>query len=219
MNHDIHFRPGRGSDGSDTFTPRTVIYDFKTNFGTLKRLNELYDVSENQRAEGGTWYGGRSVTQRQPQLPQNDFLRSLNDGGASARLSTSSVQFWSDFNRVYYHPRSLIQIYETDLGLEQRAFDSWEHGEELFQALDRQEELVDRDVRPFVEECDQMQGIQLITSVGDGWSGFSYKYLDRLRDDLGKIPIWTWALDSPKELLKKVSSLRTYSSDPDISQF
>ena len=106
------------------------------------------------------------------------------------------------------------RIYETDLGLEQRAFDSWQHGEDLFQALDRQEELVDRDVRPFVEECDQMQGIQLLTSVGDGWSGFSNKYLDRLRDDFGKIPIWTWALEGSKEGLKKVSSLWTcyYSS-------
>lgn len=182
-----------------------MIYDFKANFGTLRRLNELYDVAENQQGAGGTWYGGRLVTQRQPQLPQNDFLQSLSHGGEPAPLSTSSVKYWSDFNRVYYHPRSLVQIYETDLGLEQRAFDSWQHGEDLFNTLDKQEELVDRDVRPFVEECDQMQGFQILTSCDDGWSGFSHKYLDRLRDDFGKIPLWTWALEGGGPSQKKVS--------------
>lgn len=50
VDHDISFRQGKGADGSDTYTPRTIIYDFKRNFGTLRRLNELYDAVE---ATGG----------------------------------------------------------------------------------------------------------------------------------------------------------------------
>ena len=47
MNHDVHFRPGVGEDGSETFTPRTVIYDLKGAFGTLKRENALYGQQDD----------------------------------------------------------------------------------------------------------------------------------------------------------------------------
>lgn len=55
INHDVHFRAGVGADGSDTYTPRTVIYDFKRNFGTMRRINELYDAVEDPR-EASLWY-------------------------------------------------------------------------------------------------------------------------------------------------------------------
>ncbi len=50
VDHDVHFRPGLGADGSETFMPRTVIYDLKGGFGTLKRLNALYDISQDAEA-------------------------------------------------------------------------------------------------------------------------------------------------------------------------
>ena len=42
-------------DGQDTYTPRTLIYDFKSGFGTLKHMNALYEDSESSTA-GGIWY-------------------------------------------------------------------------------------------------------------------------------------------------------------------
>jgi len=44
VDHDVHFRLGRAYDGTDTFTPRTVIYDFKREFGALKKINGLYEA-------------------------------------------------------------------------------------------------------------------------------------------------------------------------------
>lgn len=87
-----------------------------------------------------------------------------------------------------------MQIYETDLGPEQRGFDTWISGEDLFKQLDSEHDLFDRDVRPVVEECDQMQGLQLLTSVEGGWGGFASRYVERLRDELGKTGLWVWAL-------------------------
>jgi hypothetical protein len=46
VNHDIHFRPGIGADGTETFTPRTLIYDLKGGFGSLKKINALYELDE-----------------------------------------------------------------------------------------------------------------------------------------------------------------------------
>lgn len=51
VNHDIHWRPGIGADGAETFMPRTVIYDLKGGFGSLRKINALYDVMEDKPPE------------------------------------------------------------------------------------------------------------------------------------------------------------------------
>jgi hypothetical protein len=56
IDHDVHFRPGYGADGSETYTPRTVIYDLKGGFGTLRKYNELYELTEDSVAGQGLWY-------------------------------------------------------------------------------------------------------------------------------------------------------------------
>lgn len=44
VDHDVHFRPGIGANGTETFTPRTVIYDLKGGFGSLRKINALYEI-------------------------------------------------------------------------------------------------------------------------------------------------------------------------------
>jgi hypothetical protein len=56
VDHDIHFRPGIGADGTETFTPRTVIYDLKGGFGTLRKLNALYELQEEAHTPQGLWW-------------------------------------------------------------------------------------------------------------------------------------------------------------------
>ncbi len=46
VDHDVHFRPGIGADGHETYTPRTVIYDLKGGFGTLRKFNALYEIED-----------------------------------------------------------------------------------------------------------------------------------------------------------------------------
>jgi hypothetical protein len=48
----VHFRPGIATDGSETFTPRTVIYDLKGGFGTLRKYNALYGSDESAEIQG-----------------------------------------------------------------------------------------------------------------------------------------------------------------------
>lgn len=56
MDHDVHFRPGVGADGSETYTPRTVIYDLKGGFGTLRKYNALYELTEDSITGQGLWW-------------------------------------------------------------------------------------------------------------------------------------------------------------------
>ena len=60
MDHDVHFRPGVGADGSETYTPRTLIYDLKGGFGTLRRYNALYELSEDTNTGQGLWYAAQN---------------------------------------------------------------------------------------------------------------------------------------------------------------
>jgi len=78
-------------------------------------------------------------------------------------------------------------------------FDRWDVGEDLFKSEDLEHELLDRDLRPFVEECDQMQGIQIITGADDAWAGFASKYLEALRDEFGRKSVWIWGLEESRQ--------------------
>ncbi|KAI0851808.1 tubulin nucleotide-binding domain-like protein [Daldinia vernicosa] len=195
IDHDVHFRPGIGSDGSETYMPRTVIYDLKGGFGTLRKINALYDI-DNDAASNSLW-SGQTIVQRQQPIEASSYQQSLDAGQEPPELTTSTVRYWSDFNRVFFHPKSIIQLSEYELNSTVMPFEKWHMGEELFATLDKEHDLLDRDLRSFVEEADQMQGLQVMTGIDDAWAGFAAKYIERLRDEYGKTPIWVWGSQEP----------------------
>ncbi|KAG9233992.1 tubulin domain-containing protein [Amylocarpus encephaloides] len=207
VDHDVHFRPGIGTDGSETFTPRTLIYDLKGGFGSMRKINALYEIDEP--AVGGGLWNGPAVVQRQEAIQQNEYQRSLEEGSTPTRLTPQSVRYWSDFNRVYYHPRSIVQLNEYELNSSLAPFENWKVGEELFNSLDKEHDLLDRDLRYFAEEADKMQGIQLITGLDDAWGGFAARYLERIRDEYGKTSVLLWGLeDNVKSVPREKRSIK-----------
>ena len=88
-----------------------------------------------------------------------------------------------------------MQITEYSLNSQLTPFESWDVGQELFRDVDRDADMLDRDVRPFVEECDSMQGFQVFAGTDDAWGGFTERYLDALKDEFGKKSIWAWGVE------------------------
>ncbi|KAM0349289.1 hypothetical protein ACHAPU_003698 [Fusarium lateritium] len=195
IDHDVHWRAGLGADGSETFLPRTVIYDLKGGFGSLRKINALYEA-ESEPDPAALW-SGQSVVHKQTPIEASAYQQSLDAGTDPAQLTTSNVRYWSDFSRAYFHPRSLVQLYDFELNSTTMPFERFSMGTELFSMLDKEHDLADRDFRPFAEECDRMQGIQVFTTIDDAWGGFASSYLESLRDDFPKTTIWTWGLQSP----------------------
>ncbi|RYO74789.1 hypothetical protein DL766_006415 [Monosporascus sp. MC13-8B] len=215
VDHDVHFRPGLGADGTETFMPRTVIYDLKGGFGSLRKINALYDAGDDPSSS--SLWGGQTVIQRQQPIEPSPYQASLDAGlAAPGPLAPGDVRYWSDFNRVFFHPRSAVQLNEYELNSAIMPFERWRSGEELFAALDREHDIADRDLRPFVEEADRMQGLQVMAGLDDAWGGFAARYVERLRDEYGKIPIWVWGVQDPvgaglpreKRLLRLVNKAR-----------
>ncbi|KAJ6160413.1 hypothetical protein N7470_003809 [Penicillium chermesinum] len=194
IDHDVHFRPGIGADGSETYTPRTVIYDLKGGFGTLRKYNALYELTDEAASGQGLW-DGQAIVQKQAPIMPSDYQKSLDQGTPAPRLTSETVRYWSDYNRVFYHPRSAVQLNEYELNSQTMPFEDWNVGEELFNDIDKEHDLLDRDVRPFAEECDQLRALQIFTGADDAWGGFSARYIDRLRDEYGKKSIWVWAIE------------------------
>lgn len=105
------------------------------------------------------------------------------------------MKYWSDYNRVFYHPKSIVQLNDYEVGSTSRPFDSWDEGEELFKSSDKESDLVERDLRPFVEEADHMQAFQLISSTDDAWGSFAARYLEQIKDEYRKTNIFFWGLE------------------------
>lgn len=200
MDHDVSFRPGIGADGTETYTPRTLLYDLKGAFGTLRRENALYALQEQENPARQSQWSGRTDSLQLPRIEPSPYQTALDAGMNLPTLSTESVRFWSDYNHVFYHPRSIVQLSEYELNSSLMPFEQWQKGDELFANLDREHDLLDRDLRPFLEECDQLQGIQIFSGTDDAWGGFASKYLERINDELGKGSRWIFGLSNTQRL-------------------
>ena len=190
--------------------PRTVIYDLKGGFGSLPKINALYEpeTQPDPMASASALWSGPRAAERLAPIPVAEYQQSLEEGRTPKPLTPSQIRYWSDYSRVFYHPKSLVQLNEFDLHSTLNPFDKWAIGEDLFQTLDREHDIVDRDLRPFIEEADQMQGLQMFASLHDAWSGFSSRYMEALRDNYPKSCIWVWGLQQQLGPLARVSSLR-----------
>lgn len=177
-----------------------MIYDLKGGFGSLRKINALYEseVGDTSRNTQGLWDQG-IVRQYETPVQQSEYQERLEMGLPTFQLKDRDIRYWSDFNRVFYHPRSAVQLSQYELNSEMMPFEVWSNGEELWEELDKGVDLMDRDLRPFAEECDSMQGIQMIGSVDDAWGGFAARYIDGLRDEYGeKTSVWVWALEDTR---------------------
>jgi hypothetical protein len=134
------------------------------------------------------------VIQRSKPIAPSLYQTHLDAGLEPPALDTSKVRYWSDYSRVYYHPKSIVQLSEFEVNDQLMPFEKWDVGLELFGKLEREVDLVDRDLRPFLEECDGVQALQIMTGIDDAWGGWASGWLERLRDDYGKMSIWTWGL-------------------------
>ncbi|KAK0623580.1 tubulin domain-containing protein [Immersiella caudata] len=196
INHDILWRPGLAADGTtETFMPRTVIYDLKNGFGSLRAINALYEAPNPDNAQPTALWPGTATVHTAPRVEPSEYTQSLDAGLTPPKLTSAGVRYWSDFSRVYYHPRSIVQLHEYELGSTIAPFERFAAGEELFAELDREHDVLDRDLRLFAEEADQMQGIQVFGGMDDAWAGFMGRYLERVRDEFGKKSVWVWGVE------------------------
>ncbi|MBN3302388.1 MSTO1 protein, partial [Amia calva] len=104
-----------------------------------------------------------------------------------------SVRVWSDFLRVHLHPRTLTIINQYNHEGESSRLEAFGQGEALCSSAALQEDLEDR-LHFFVEECDYLQGFQVLCDLQDGFSGLGSGVTELLHDSYGGRGIFTFGL-------------------------
>lgn len=103
-----------------------------------------------------------------------------------------SVRVWSDFLRIHLHPRTISVINQYNHDGESERLEAFGQGEALLRGPVL-EDLEDR-LHFFVEECDYLQGFQVLCDLADGFSGLGSKVTELLRDSYGGRGILTWGV-------------------------
>ncbi|XP_026513895.1 protein misato homolog 1 isoform X2 [Terrapene carolina triunguis] len=217
---DVLYRAGRTVSRQETYTPRLILMDLKGSLNSLKQEGCLYGDTKIDTSVA--WQGNLMTHQEDPPA-KNLFLQDLSkleggmssDGGFSPRalplskdvsqLPTQlhvsqkghqlegSVRVWSDYLRVHLHPRSIFMIHQYNNDGESSQLEAFGQGESLLHDPTYLEELEDR-LHFYVEECDYLQGFQILCDLNNGFSGVGAKVTELLHDEYSGRGILTWGL-------------------------
>ncbi|XP_021586209.2 protein misato homolog 1 isoform X4 [Ictidomys tridecemlineatus] len=213
---DVLYRTGQTLHGQETYTPRLILMDLKGSLNSLKQEGGLY--WDKQLDAAVAWHG-KLTTHKEEVYPQNPHLQDLlsaegvrsSDGfwrvksipngkgpppvttAAIPKPLESSVRVWSDFLRVHLHPRSICMIQKYNHDGETGRLEAFGQGESVLKEPRYLEELEDR-LHFYVEECDYLQGFQILCDLHDGFSGVGAKAAELLQDEYSGRGIITWGL-------------------------
>nr|XP_060614140.1 protein misato homolog 1 [Anolis sagrei ordinatus] len=214
LHHNVLFRPGRSSQGQETYTPRLILMDLKGNMGSLKQEGTLY---HDTNTDTPVAWKGTLTTHREDPSPVNPFLKGLgrsednrsSGSGYSPRTlpgdaerqheapetlpSEATAHVWSDFLRTSLHPRSTLAIQQYSHEGDSSQLEAFGQGEKLLQSAAYAEELEDR-LHFYVEECDYLQGFQVLCDLHSGFSGIGAKVTELLQDEYAGKGVLTWGL-------------------------
>jgi hypothetical protein len=192
------------------YSPRLVLFDLK---GSLRSIDESENyVRFNQHNEQQTstdvdvthigWPSSRVEVIRQDQsttAPVANTNTSTSNSNAQKMNVVPNVKSWTEFAATNIHSKSIyvVKDYSLDDHYTDDKVDFFTVGQEVFRKLATLEEAMDR-IRFFAEECDRVQGFQLLTEISSGLiSGMTSEIIDTLRDDYPKksYPLFTLAID------------------------
>nr|XP_025970903.1 protein misato homolog 1 isoform X3 [Dromaius novaehollandiae] len=201
----------REAAGREPPAPRLVALELKGGLGTLRPGGRRGAGPE--AAAAAAWRGDVATYEAGAARDagrQRGDTSSAGEGSSSAtvrdapphpsRLSVyqevysgGSVQVWSDYLKVHLHPKSIFVIQQYNHDGESGCLEAFGQGESLMQDPVCLEELEDR-LHFFVEECDYLQGFQVLCDLHNGFSGVGAKMTEMLHDEYSGKGILTWGL-------------------------
>ncbi|KAK7367506.1 hypothetical protein VNO80_09518 [Phaseolus coccineus] len=230
LNMDVLYRTGETQQGIPSYTPRLVSINLRGSLGSMNSHGTLYTEVASTSSDVVTWTGKVSTQASEP-FKRNLFLQRLyeeeensnmvNEMPGSKNGSRSEyedkeiieglengVQFWSDYSKVHYHPRSLYELDGVWPVVEE--FNNYGIGRDSFAWAAQGEEISER-LRFFVEECDNIQGFQFIVDDSGGFSAVAAEFLENIVDEYTNIPVLLYAVQGSGPRTNLQSRKRTVS--------
>ncbi|KAF9446263.1 tubulin nucleotide-binding domain-like protein [Macrolepiota fuliginosa MF-IS2] len=198
VDDNISFTQRHDPDGTDHLYPRAIIFDWKDNFGTLSQSNALgTGTNETQSSDASSILWDRPVDEfRQTRIAASTYHAkieedSLDQSQTAVFTQPGNIRYWSDYSHVYCLPRSIQRVPSppSPEGFE----GNWKQSQDQFWRYNEDNDLMDTSIRLFLEECDNIQGVQLINDVST-FGGFSEVLLTQLKDEFMNVPTFAFPI-------------------------
>lgn len=133
-----------------------------------------------------------------------------------------NIDVWSDYLYTRFHPRTVNTINDYQHNSEEFAFDVFNLGEDVW-ANEFIDDFSDK-IRQYMEECDNLQGFQIILDAYNGFGGLTSACLKHLKDEYDNktiltIPVipshyidYNYTSSEDKEKSIKLDAIRTINT-------
>ncbi|XP_065216206.1 protein misato [Planococcus citri] len=196
INYDVLFREGENLKKEVTFTPRLLLVDVKGSLGCFPERSDLYEdpVVPEISEDVVLWSENDTEVKEEPKRKKNQFLEDLErqeeeisePGSVENAIKMyhldDDVTVWSDYLGTRFHPRTINLINEYQHGNQEQLFDTYAQGTELWKSELFSDEWADK-CRIYAEECNYLQGFQVLFDCVDGFSGLTISAIEYLQDE------------------------------------
>ncbi|XP_076658270.1 misato mitochondrial distribution and morphology regulator [Halictus rubicundus] len=200
INNDVLYREGENLQKQVTYTPRVLVVDLKGAFGHLKEEGTLYHVAQDEDTQF-LWDNDKVEVTKEENVAKTSFAKSLDEptgtSEPTAVVTDNDINTWVDYLLPRFHPRTLSTIKQYRHNCVEQPFDIYTYGKNLWNTEQFSEDFTER-IRTYVEECDQMQGFQVILDSVDSFGGLGASCIEHLRDEYRKSILSFPCMDSKK---------------------
>lgn len=217
LDMEVLYRSGETSQGILTYCPRLISIGYKGALGSLSCSGSLSPQLSNPDSLEIVSWSGNIIRHTAEPCEKNLFLQSLCGEESANKTSIGAdqesslpqrqitdkecigclengVQYWTDFSKAQYHPRSMYELHGSWTDIEK--FDNYGIGVDTLSISLQSEEMNER-LRFFIEECDHIQGIQFLVDDSGGFSAIAASFLEDIADDYSNTPVLLYSARSP----------------------
>ncbi|KAG7201912.1 hypothetical protein KM043_004623 [Ampulex compressa] len=225
INHDVLYREGINPRRQVTYTPRLLLVDLKGSLGYLSERSTLYETEESYANCPLLWDSENVDITREEPSPKPPFIQSLERPTTEVTESLNldqNVNTWADFLLPRFNPRTVNTIKKYKHNCTNQPFNIFTYGRNLWNTEKFADDFSDR-IRAYVEECDWMQGFQVLLDSTDGFAGLGTACIQHLHDEYGKSIISFPCIDSVStepsavDLIKVVNTALCWQNIGDCS--
>ncbi|XP_066587453.1 protein misato [Prorops nasuta] len=189
INHDVLYREGETQKREVTYTPRLLVVDLKGSNGYLNEQGTLYDTSNSGSNEPILWDDENLEVSTESAIAKPKFIEDLDRPSKDLEEHfydlENSIKTWADYLIPRYHPRTLSFIKKYKHECSEQPFDVFTYGRALWNEPQFADDFSDK-IRKYVEECDFLQGFQILLDSTDAFGGLGSSCIQHLHDEYGK---------------------------------
>lgn len=194
------------------FSPRSFVMDAKQAYGWLRKSEYTENIFNVDNFDKKNIFGELSIAEKP------EYQKNLDKGIANGKkvLNVKNTHYWTDFNKLIFDEHSLhvLKNWKCILDKDNKfkvvqknfcelEFNDYKCGIEEFKSSKNEIESNIDDLRYLFENCDSLQGLNILTELDSGWSGYSTMFLEEIENEFfscdlqsNKNNIWTMGVSS-----------------------